>query len=349
MASPLPIIYLHTAQGISGSIRFQKLVFLGQKESKLPKKYRFIPYKFGPYSYQLQQDIESWIESGEISRERRPNQSGNYRTDYYLSIDGVTTAIRLQEQPGVKKLFDEANKITSKYANKPLSKLLQYVYERYEDYTDESTLDIERLFDESTTSQFTEQNDSQVGPFNHIAKLNEKDGEVAGTGKSFTRQLLKVGPDFQVTLERIDETSFSIYWRTPSSSFEEFRRAIRDDTSISSDAICEMRTQDADGWIRGECEELLNTVDSDTCLFFRTQANDEKFTVTWESGSGYSGDEITLYVTEDKADYEALRAALVRYATSTALETDIMPGSLLDTTDKLTNQSLRQTAKYALC
>lgn len=350
MTSPLPIVFIHTSdtQGISGSIRFQKLVFLGQQESELPEQYRFIPYEFGPYSYQLERDIESWMNSGHIRRNRTRNRAGNYRIDYSLTLEGIRVAKTLLKKEGFSKVFKEANKITSGYGGEKLSDLIRYVYGKYPEYTDESTLDIERIFNESTTSQFAEQDTSQVGPFNQITKLSEEEGEVAGIDKDFVRQSLEIGSEFRATLERISGDSLSIYWRSSSPSLDSFAQVVRTDTAILGDSPSEMRTRNSDDWIHGKCSELLNRVNSDTCLFFRTKAEDNQYAVTWEAGREDSGDEITLYVTESRADYEELRTALVQYATATALGADIVPKSRVDTTDDMISESLRQTAKLAI-
>ncbi|MDJ1433565.1 hypothetical protein [Halostagnicola sp. A-GB9-2] len=350
MTSPLPIVYIRTSntQGIRGSIRLQKLVFLGQQESNIPEKYRFIPYKFGPYSYQLQRDIESLIDRDYISRNTTRNNSGNYRTDYSLTPSGIRAAKALLKKDGFDKIFEEANKVTSRYGEERLSDLISYVYGNYTEYTDQSTLDIERILDEATTSQFTEQDPSQVGPFNQIKKLSEEEGEIAGIGKDFIRQSIEIGSGFRATLERISGDSVSIYWRSPSPSFDSFTQVIQNDTMVPEDALSEMRVRDSEGWIRGECNELLNRVKSDTCLFLRTEAEDSQYTVTWEAGRETSGDEITIYMTESQADYKELRAALVQYATATALDREMAPKSQVGTTDDMVSESLRQTAKLAI-
>jgi uncharacterized protein YwgA len=348
--APLPIVYLYTSdnQGISGAIKFQKLVFLGQQESELPDRYRFIPYKFGPYSYQLERDIETAINSGYIRKNRVQNSVGNYRIDYSLTTDGVQQAKGLLNKHGFDKLFKEAKKVTSEHGSKSLSDLLNYVYRNYPDYIDESTLDIERLFDEATTSQFAEQDQSRVGPFDLIKKLSEKEGKVAGLNKKFTRQSLQIGSEFQATLERISGDSLSIYWRSSSPSLDSFIGALKTDPCVSEDAPSEMRTRESGDWIRGGCGELLERLDSQECLFFRTKAENERYTITWEAGRGTSGDEITIYMSNSRADYEHLRAALVRYATTTVLGADMAPESRVSTTDEMIDESIRQTAKLAI-
>lgn len=350
MTNPLPIIYLHASgpQGISGSIRFQKLIFLGQKETNLPEKYRFIPYEFGPYSYQLDRNIENWRERGHIQRNRNYNEAGNLRVDYSLSPDGLRLARELNSRDKYAVLFEEANKITSEYGNKKLSNLLKYVYTKYPDYTDESTLDIKRLFDESMTSQFAEPNESQVGPFNQIKKLNEENGEVLGTDQEFVRQYLEIGSEFHATLEKIRSDSLSIYWRTNAPSLSKFIQAVRIDENISDSAASEMYISEHPEWISGELNELLEKAESEECLFLRIKSDDGRYTVTWESEIEDGEDEVTIYMEVKNAEYEDLRSALVGYVTATVLsdQSDLNPRKR--TPDDLLRESFRQAAKLAI-
>ncbi|SHH23744.1 hypothetical protein [Halobaculum gomorrense] len=350
MPSPLPIVYLHTSNGggIRGSIRFQKLVFLAQEESEIPKNYQFVPYKFGPYSYRLEQDIEEWRRREHIDRNRTKNSSGNYRVDYSLKPDGVKAAIDLQKVDGFKRVFDEAEKINSEYGQERLSDLLEYVYRKYPQYTDESTLDIKRLFDESTTSQFTEEDTSQIGPFSHINKVDQREGKVAGLDTSFVRQLLEIGNEFQATLERISDTSLSIYWRSETPSFDSFMRALERDEMVTANSMTEIRSTESEDWIRGKYGELSDSVTRETCQFIRVTAEESSYVISWESGRVLDNDEITIFVKESDADYRELRSALVQYATATGLDTEITPLDRMSTADELITESFRQTAKFAI-
>lgn len=347
MTPPIPIIYLYTAGGINGAIRFQKLVFLGQKETNLGSHYNFVPYKYGPYSYNLQMDIKKCIEDSEANKNKSKNTVGNYRIDYSLTPDGVRTAKQLLNKDGMKILFDQVKEVVSDHNGKRTSNLLNYVYNTYPEYTDKSTLEVERLFDEGTTSQFAEQDDSRVGLFNQINQLDEKEGRVAGIDEDFHKQLLNVGPDFQMYLERVSNTSISIYWRSSSVSFSRFKSATQNDSNLSPDNPSEMRTTEQEGWVRDDYQTLLETVRSDTCLFFRVM-RDDNITISWESGNGSPGDEITIYAKEENMDYRTLRAALAHYATETVLNADMKEGSPVDTTDKSVTESLRQTVKLAV-
>lgn len=349
MTPPLPVVYLHTGGGLSidGAIRFQKLVFLGQKESKLPEHYRFVPYKFGPYSYQLHRDIHTCIDQGYISRNYHRNEVGNYRADYSVTPDGIKYAQKLQNVEGFEKIFKNSQRIKKKFNDWEISGLLEYVYRKYPEYTDESTLDIERLFTESTTSQFLDQDDKNQGPFDQIAVLDETEARLAGTDDSFTRQSIELGSHLQMNLERFDDGSLSIYWRS-SVPFEQVIQAIQDDTAVPSDARCEMRTGGSQDWVRNGCSSILDDIQPSECLFFRTQAENQRFTLAWERGVGDQRHEITLFVSEDKIDYQSLRSTLARYVSVSTENTDSIHGNRIKVTDDRLSESLRQTAKLAV-
>lgn len=76
-------------EGVS-STDLQKLVFLHTMESD-SEFYAFVPYKFGPYSFQLQEDLEILYRDGFISvtktgRSTHIKAVGNYRKEILLNI-----------------------------------------------------------------------------------------------------------------------------------------------------------------------------------------------------------------------------------------------------------------------
>lgn len=344
MVKTLPLFYLYTAKGISGSIRFQKLVFLGQKETELPEKYRFIPYKFGPYSHQLNQDIKYNIDRDFIKRNRVQNDAGNYRIEYSLTDLGYRSVKNSINGKSDSRVLNEISEIVSKYEDQQISDLLRYVYQSYKEYTDESTLDIERLFDESVASQFIQQDESQIGLFNHIEKLDEIDGELSGRDGNLTRKLLKVGSELRVSLERINDDTVSIYWKSEPSSFEVFAQAVNDDPTISKDAEGELRTLDQE--ITGPCGKILHAAKSEEPLFVAVESETGEYTISWEKGR--EGDIVTIYATAEQIDYKKLRDALTRYIVQTVRRSVPSSSSRLNTSDEMLSEAVRQTAKLAI-
>lgn len=64
----------------------QKLVFLYEQENKI-NYYEFVPYKFGPYSFQLAEDIDSLCKAGYlIKRHAGIKATGDYQFDLFSSL-----------------------------------------------------------------------------------------------------------------------------------------------------------------------------------------------------------------------------------------------------------------------
>lgn len=163
---------------VIGTTRLQKLLFLSEKEKNLiPRKqdFEFIPYKFGPVSKSLYNDIDFLVNLGliEKSDERESLQSmelehlesfsasdflsdqalnsiGNIESNEGSLLEEDETIIYRITDEGVKYLIDNnlkntpeahsVEKIKEKYNSQPLQALLQYVYLNYPYYTTESEI-----------------------------------------------------------------------------------------------------------------------------------------------------------------------------------------------------------------
>jgi uncharacterized protein YwgA len=152
----LPLVFLLTEDrdAIDGATRFQKLVFLAQEEGGLPNHYSFHADNFGPYSPGLHSDLEALAEQGYIDKNTVRNEVGNEKYVYSLNLKGIREAKSLLKIDQNKPLFDAVAEIKKKYNNKPLQRLLKYVYRSYEEYRTETELDLDRLFDPDARSQF---------------------------------------------------------------------------------------------------------------------------------------------------------------------------------------------------
>jgi len=60
----LLILTANYLERINGRKRFQKTIFLLQEQFDIEFRYRFIPYLYGPYSSQLQNDIDMLARTG---------------------------------------------------------------------------------------------------------------------------------------------------------------------------------------------------------------------------------------------------------------------------------------------
>ena len=163
---PLVLLYTRSRESVDGKTRFQKLIFLAQKETEIPEIYEFEPDNFGPYSPGLESDLHSLDRMGLIEISMATNGVGNERYEYHLTTSGIKRVQQLLKQQRLKPVFESLDEVKGQYNSKSLSDLLHYVYRRYEEYTTETELDLDQLFDHSTDSQFRESDseDEYVGP-----------------------------------------------------------------------------------------------------------------------------------------------------------------------------------------
>jgi uncharacterized protein len=116
---------------IKGRTRFQKMVFLGQKELGLPPTFEFTMHYHGPYSWELTKTIENLIAMGYITESKE--KSGDYTTYIYeLSDEGKKAAknrrIKLENEAPPRQQTMSTLEGLGKI---PLSTILKYVYRRY--------------------------------------------------------------------------------------------------------------------------------------------------------------------------------------------------------------------------
>lgn len=164
---------------IIGTTRFQKLLFLAEKEKHIlaeDEDFEFEAYNYGPASKKLYSDLEFLLNIGfikksdenvelkNISIENIESMSAQeFLSDESLNSDATddeynednvvqeddTIVYRITDQ-GVmylkeQNLIDEPESekiesIKNMYAKQPLQALLRYVYKNYENYTTESLI-----------------------------------------------------------------------------------------------------------------------------------------------------------------------------------------------------------------
>jgi uncharacterized protein (DUF488 family) len=121
---------LSTAGGAISATQIQKYVFLMRKETFLRDDsafYEFLPYKFGPYSFAVQREIESLTAYGYIES----------RGSSFLATPlGKKEANRVDIDTACAVIT-----IFSKYGRTPLRQLLRDVYARYPWYATHSDLE----------------------------------------------------------------------------------------------------------------------------------------------------------------------------------------------------------------
>jgi len=143
---------------LPGITRLEKLVFLAEQETELPKLipeggFSFQAYNYGPYSREIYQAVELLEEAGLLTEERvsvsnaldemeeisivLDEQEGVERR-FHLTEDGKTVARFLLAQH--QKVSDLLTGIKDRYAAMPLRQLIRYVYTRYPKYAEQSLI-----------------------------------------------------------------------------------------------------------------------------------------------------------------------------------------------------------------
>jgi hypothetical protein len=170
-----------SAKGIGGITRLQKLLFLLWKEAGIQEVetgFEFKPYKAGPYSRKLYDELEllenlgfiqsqvqgeateaEAVELEELSFDQLMGDDASAFQDvttrgeattadtfeerrFTLTKQGLDTVKSLLQKPDVKPFADGIRRIKSKFANYSLQDLLYHVYTKYDDegWTSESEI-----------------------------------------------------------------------------------------------------------------------------------------------------------------------------------------------------------------
>lgn len=95
----------------------------------------FIPYKFGPFSLEVQVALSNLINSGHVL----VNEKQAVGDEYSLSEKGTKKAREFWNEFG-DKVKKDVFFIKFKYNKMPINKLLHYVYSRYPEYTIKSEI-----------------------------------------------------------------------------------------------------------------------------------------------------------------------------------------------------------------
>ncbi len=155
---------------LGGITRLQKLVFLLEREYGIQasEDQEFVPYKAGPYSAKLYDDLEflenlGYLKSeivGEMtheealeidalnfedfvssnSDERIGSADAYLERSFQLTERGKSKVKELLNKPDYRPLVEGIKKVKSKYGKYSLSDLLYYVYSKYPEMTTESEI-----------------------------------------------------------------------------------------------------------------------------------------------------------------------------------------------------------------
>jgi uncharacterized protein YwgA len=153
------LLYAKGASGranepIRGTTRLEKLVFLAQKEGGIPELYDFEPYDYGPWSSDIEDDMEALSNTGLVEIDEEPllvtieesdsayrNNQCEQREESDVRMPTSLKVYRLSEKgskaaQGLWKNIDSETKkkiedIKRRYNDVPLTDLLRLVYTVY--------------------------------------------------------------------------------------------------------------------------------------------------------------------------------------------------------------------------
>lgn len=153
---------------ILGITKIEKLIFLLLKKAGFDERIKgfdYRPYKIGPFSSEVYDQIELLKDLGLIKEKKIKDlpsgdeaymeiidkqTSGGCKVDktktkaFLLTEKGKEISNQLFRSLGEKEK-EGLEKILNRFGKKPLTKILRYVYKNYEDYTDKSEIKEEIL------------------------------------------------------------------------------------------------------------------------------------------------------------------------------------------------------------
>lgn len=141
---PLALLYVDGRREIDGATKFQKLVFLAQKETDIEESFEFRSDKYGPFSPELHATLDELENRNLIRKEIRRNRSGNEKYTYSLTGYGTEVLQKVMDKDeggDFEQILENSDEVKKEYNRKPFDRLLRYVYSKYDEYTDKSELE----------------------------------------------------------------------------------------------------------------------------------------------------------------------------------------------------------------
>ncbi len=127
---------------IEGRTRLEKILFLTRKEvlDKLitPQAtgfYQFTPYRFGPFSEDLYDDLEFLRDNGFIEIRGEPGSEV-----FSITHKGTTFLEQKVRKRLLPDVLEEVVRLKNKYARLSIQELIVYVYNRYPEYAVKSEI-----------------------------------------------------------------------------------------------------------------------------------------------------------------------------------------------------------------
>lgn len=144
-------LLFYYAEVVEGVTKLQKLLFLIEQETEFFEAYQediafeFAPYKMGPFSEHVYEEIEfllslNAIESEPLDRTfQTVGDSAIAEKRFSITPKGQKIAIELENQLEVE-YREELQTVVGRYNQMALTELLEYVYQEYPAYAAESEI-----------------------------------------------------------------------------------------------------------------------------------------------------------------------------------------------------------------
>jgi len=121
-------------------IQIMKSMFLLKEEAKIQDFYEFIPYLYGPCSFEVYSDLISLKEENLIEDVQTPFSWKHYK----VTAKGNEVTNRLLKSFD-KTVLQKLKEIKMFVLSKTFLELLKYVYEKYPAYAEKTVIDLEVL------------------------------------------------------------------------------------------------------------------------------------------------------------------------------------------------------------
>jgi uncharacterized protein YwgA len=139
---PLGLLAAAEDETIEGITRFQKLVFLAQREELNEQPYEFEAEKYGPFSQRLYDDLDRLVEEGFVDRSREQTQLRNTKQVYELTDKGRHAVVHAPVEQRPNTTGTALREFDRVYNQMNLWSLLEYVYDEYPKMAKNSVLDL---------------------------------------------------------------------------------------------------------------------------------------------------------------------------------------------------------------
>lgn len=127
---PLGILYATEGEELEGITRFQKLVFLAQRERDGAAPYDFRADNYGPFAPDLYDDIDRLVDAGFVDYHEDETQMGNTKQVYKLKNKGKRAVERSNPEDFPVDTSD-LNSLNEEFSDRSLWDVLEYVYTEY--------------------------------------------------------------------------------------------------------------------------------------------------------------------------------------------------------------------------